>query len=153
MRAAYKFLAYAIDALILLQAAMIAWAVFGLSTWIEDDNQLTKSVMEGDTFVFTEERGFMVHGISGMMLIPLIGLVLLIVSFFARIPEGTKWAGMLFVGILVQVALGIFGHSVSAAGALHGAWALLLFWLAYRTARQSDVHEVAPAAYESSTVR
>ena len=139
MRSAYKFLAYAIDVLILVQAAMIAWAVFGLSKWIEDGNSLTKAKMEGDTFSFTEERGFMIHGINGEMLIPLIGLILLIISFFAKVPEGTKWAGMLFGGIVLQVALGLFAHGLPFLGMLHGLNALLLFWLAYRTAKQADV--------------
>ena len=94
MRSAYKFLAYAIDALILLQAAAMAWAVFGLANWIEDGNTLTKAKMEGDdASCFTEERGFMIHGINGQMLIPLIGLILLIISFFAKVPGGSKWAG------------------------------------------------------------
>ena len=85
----------------------MAWAVFGLSTWIEDGHTLTKSAMEGDKTLFTEENGFMIHGMNGMMLIPLVALVLLIVSFFAKVPEGVKWAAMVFVGVILQVALGI----------------------------------------------
>jgi len=152
MRSAYKYLAYAIDALILVQAAAIAWAVFGLGKWIEDGNSLTKAKMEGDTFAFTEERGFMIHGINGQMLIPLVGLILLIVSFFAKVPEGRKWAGMLFGGIVIQVLLGMFGHGLPALGVLHGMNALLLFWLAYRTAKQADVVAVV-ASPEDATVR
>ena len=153
MRSAYKYLAYAIDALILLQAAAMAWAVFGLSKWIEDGNSLTKAKMEGDTFSFTEERGFMIHGMNGMMLIPLIGLILLIVSFFAKVPEGPKFAGMLFGGIVIQVALGLFAHGLPALGFIHGFWALLLFWLAYRTAKQAEVFTESAAPYEASSVR
>lgn len=153
MRSAYKYLAYAVDALILLQAAMIAWAVFGLSKWIEDGNSLTKAKMDGNTFSFTEERGFMIHGINGQMLIPLVGLVLLIISFFAKVPEGPKWAGMLFGGIVLQVALGMLSHGVPALGAVHGLWALLLFWLAYRTARQADVVAAGASAPEAAVVR
>lgn len=138
MRSAYRYLAYAVEALILLQAAFIAWAVFGLSKWVEDGNTLTKARMEGGTFAFTEARGFMFHGISGEMLIPLVGLVLLIVSFFAKVPEGPKWAGMLFGGILVEVVLGTVAQGVPALGFIHGFWALLLFWLAYRTAQQAS---------------
>jgi hypothetical protein len=146
MRAAYKYLAYAIDLLILLQAAAIAWAVFGLTAWIEDGHTLSKSAIEGDKTLFSEENGFAIHGISGTMLIPLVALVLLIVSFFAKVPEGVKWAAMIFVGIIVQVALGITAHSVPALGFIHGFWALLLFWLAWRAARQADVvAETAPA--------
>ncbi|MEO7071354.1 MAG: hypothetical protein ABI131_12785 [Nostocoides sp.] len=147
MRAAYKYLAYAIDVLILVQAAAIAWAVFGLSKWIEDGNTLTKAKLDGNTFSFTEERGFMIHGINGQMLIPLVGLVLLIISFLAKVPGGPKWAGMLFGGIVLQVVLGMTAHAVPALGFIHGFWALLLFWLAYRTAKQADVHGTAePAA-------
>lgn len=153
MRSAYKLLAYAIDALILIQAAAIAWAVFGLSRWIEDGNTLSKAKMEGDTFSFGEERGFMIHGINGQMLIPLVGLILLIISFFAKVPEGTKWAGMLFGGIVIQVMLGLTAHGVPALGAVHGVWALLLFALAYRTAKQADVVHAVVAPYEDASAR
>jgi hypothetical protein len=154
MRSAYKYLAYAIDALILLQAAAIAWAVFGLSSWIDDGNTITKAKMENhDGFLFTEERGFMIHGINGQMLIPLIGLILLIISFFAKVPEGPKWAAMLFAGIVLQVVLGMAAHAVPALGFIHGFWALLLFWLAYRTGKQADVVTTGTSAPEAATVR
>src|SRR6478735_7404581 len=153
MRSAYKYLALAIDALILVQAAAIAWAVFGLGKYIEDGNSLTKAKMEGDTFSFTEERGFMIHGINGQLLIPLIGLILLIISFFAKVPEGRKYAGMLFGGIVVQVALGMTAHALPALGFIHGFWALLLFWLAFRTAKQADLLDAGSAAPEAAAVR
>ena len=153
MRSAYKYLALAIDALILVQAAAIAWAVFGLGKYIEDGNSLTKAKMEGDTFSFTEERGFMIHGINGQLLIPLIGLILLIISFFAKVPGGSKYAGMLFVGILLQVVLGMAAHALPALGFIHGFWALLLFWLAYRTAKQADVVISDTTASEAAAVR
>jgi hypothetical protein len=153
MRTAYKSLAYAIDALILLQAAAIAWAVFGLSKWIEDGNTLSKSVMEGEKTPFTEANGFAIHGISGTMVIPLVALVLFGISFFAKVPEGVKWASMILVGIILQVVLGIAAHSVPALGFLHGFWALLLFWLAWRAARQADVVEVTRPAAEDVPAR
>ena len=153
MRSAYKYLAFAIDALILVQAAAIAWAVFGLGKYIEDGNSLTKAKMEGNTFSFTEERGFMIHGINGQMLIPLIGLILLIISFFAKVPEGRKYAAMLFGGIVLQVALGMAAHALPALGFIHGFWALLLFWLAYRTAKQADLVTPASATPEGAAVR
>jgi hypothetical protein len=143
MRSAYKYLAYAIDALILLQAAAMAWGVFGLAKWIEDGGTLNKAKFEGNETLFTEENGFAIHGISGTTLIPLVALILLIISFFAKVPEGPKWAAMLFVGIVIQIALGLFAHSVPALGFIHGFWALLLFGLAFRTAKQADVGTVA----------
>ena len=151
MRSAYKYLAYAVDVLILVQAAAISWAVFGLSKWVDDGHTVTKSNIEGSKTLFTEENGFAIHGINGTMLIPLVGLVLLVISFFAKVPEGPKWAGMLFGGIVIQVVLGLTAHSVPALGFLHGFWALLLFWLAYRTARQADDVAHTGAAYEGSS--
>jgi hypothetical protein len=154
MRSAYKYLAYAIDVLILVQAAAIAWAVFGLGKWIEDGNTMTKAKLESrDGFLFAGERGFMIHGINGQMLIPLVGLVLLVISFFAKVPGGVKWAAMVFGGIVVQVLLGMTAHGAPFLGALHGILALLLFWLAYRTARQADVVEAVGASPEAATVR
>jgi hypothetical protein len=151
MRSVYKFLAYAIDVLIFVQAAMIAWAVFGLGKYIEDGNSISKASIEGDKMLFTEENGFMVHGINGELLIPLIGLILLIVSFFAKVPQGVKWAGMVFGAIVLQVALGLFAHGVPALGMLHGINALLLFWLAFRTAKQADA-VVADTTPQAATV-
>ncbi len=152
MRSAYKFLAYAIDVLIIVQASAIAWAVFGLGKWIEDGNSLSKSKMESDTFFFTEERGFMIHGINGQMLIPLVGLIFLIVSFFAKVPGGAKWAGMVFGGIVLQVALGILGHGLPFLGLLHGINALLLFWLAWHAAKRADLVGT-PAASDEVAAR
>ncbi len=154
MRAAYKFLAYAIDVMIFFQAAVVAWALFGLSKWVEDGNQLTKASMESDTFKFTAERGFMFHGIGGEMVIPLLGLILLIVSFFAKVPGGVKWAAMLFGGIVLQVVLAFVAFGVPLIGMLHGINALLLFWLAFRAARAADEVETGAAdAPEAAAVR
>ncbi len=151
MRAAYKYLAYAIDVLILLQAAAIAWAVFGLSKWIEDGNTINKAKLEGDKMLFSEENGFAIHGISGTTLIPLVALILLIISFFAKVPSGPKWAAMVFGGVVVQIVLGMTAHSVPALGFIHGFWALLLFWLAWRTAKQADVVAESKATYEAAS--
>ncbi|SDS76896.1 hypothetical protein SAMN04488570_2648 [Nocardioides scoriae] len=139
MRAAYRYLAYTIDALILLQAAAIAWAVFGLSAWVEDGNTLSTATMESDETPFPEVLGFAIHGISGTVLIPLVALVLLVVSFFARVPKGAAYAGMVFGGVVVQVLLGMFAHGVPFLGFVHGFWALLLFLVALRAARQAGV--------------
>ena len=83
--------------------------------------------MESDESPFPEVAGFIIHGISGTMVIPLVALVLLIVSFFAKVPEGAKWAGMVFGGVVVQVACSaIFAHGLPFLGFVHGFWALLI---------------------------
>ena len=137
MRAAYRYLAYAIDALILLQAAAIAWAVFGLSAWVEDGNTLSTATVESDEMPFPEVLGFAVHGISGTVLIPLVALALLVVSFFARVPRGVAYAGMVLAGVVVQVLLGMVAEDLPVLGLVHGSWALLLFLVALRAARQA----------------
>jgi hypothetical protein len=153
MRAAYKFLAYAIDALILLQAAMIAWAIFGESKYIDDGHTVSKALQESDTLPFPEVVGFIVHGINGELLIPLVGLILLIVSFFAKVTDGTKYAAMLFGGIVIQVLLGLFAHGLPLLGMIHGLWALLLFALAFRAAKLVDADHAAVAAPEDAVAR
>ena len=130
MRGVYRFFAFLIAAEVAIQAAAIALAVFGLTKWIEDGGTLSKATMEGDDSSITGVVGFMVHGINGTMLVPLIGLVFLIVSFFAQVPGGVTWAAVTFVTIVLQVVLGILAHEVYALGALHGLLALVLFGVA-----------------------
>jgi hypothetical protein len=139
MRSAYRNLDYAIAALIVVQAAAIAWALFGESKYIDDGHNVNKALQDSDTLPFPEVVGFIVHGINGEMLIPLVAIALLIVSFFAKVPEGPKWAGMLLGGIAIQIVLGVIGGGLPILGVLHGANALLLFWLAFRAAKQAGV--------------
>jgi hypothetical protein len=120
MRPAFKYLAYLIPVLVLVQAAAIAWAVFGLGHWIDGGGTLDKAAMESNTFHFGEERGFMIHGINGQMVIPLISIVVLVLSFLAKVPGGTKWAAILLVDVIVQVVLGMTAHSAPVLGMLHG---------------------------------
>jgi heme A synthase len=72
--------------------------------------------------------GFIVHGMNGMFVIPALALVLLVVSFFAKVPRGVVWAAVLLVLIVVQVLLGI-AH-VPELAMLHGVNALLVFTVA-----------------------
>ena len=60
---------------------------------------------------------------------------------------------MLFGGIVLQVALGLAAHGLPALGFIHGFWALLLFWLAYRTAKQADLVGADTTAPEAAAVR
>jgi heme A synthase len=81
-----------------------------------------------------------------MMIIPLIALLLLIFSFFAKVPGGVKWAGVVLGLVVMQVTLGLLGHSIPALGAMHGLNALLLFSAAIHTARRASRVAVTPAA-------
>jgi Family of unknown function (DUF6220) len=133
MRSAYRVLAFLVAGLVVVQAAAIAYAVAGLGKWVEDGNTFDKAAFESDDTTFDGIVGFMVHGINGMMLIPLVALLLLIVSFFAKVPGGVGRAAMVLGLVILQVALGLFGHEIPALGGLHGLNALILFGAAVMT--------------------
>ncbi len=147
MRSAYKSFAYAIAVLVALQSMFMVFAIAGLYGYIMDGGTLTESSMTSDEGLgFTGEVGFMLHGMSGMMLIPLIALVFLILSFFAKIPGGAMWAGAVLGLVVLQVVLGLFGHETPYAGALHGLNALVLFTTALMAGRRASLtSDVAPA--------
>ena len=86
---------------------------------------------------FTGVGGFALHGINGMMIIPLLVLALLIVSFFAKIPEGSKRAGILVGLVVVQVVLGLVSHSVPYLGPLHALNAFAILVLAYQAGQRA----------------
>jgi len=136
MRATYRYLAYAIPVLVAVQAAAIAFAFFGLTAWIDDGNQMTKAAMESDSTSFTGVVGFMIHGMVGEMLIPLVAIALLIVSFFARVPGGSKWAAFVLLDIVLQIVLAFTAFGAPVVGLLHGLNALFLAWLGFAAARR-----------------
>jgi hypothetical protein len=152
MRAAYKYLAYAIPVLVAVQAAAIAFAFFGLSKWIEDGGTLDKAAMESEDTSFTGVVGFMVHGINGQMLIPLVALILLIVSFFAKVPGGVKWAAFILVDVIVQIVFAFAGFGAPVLGMFHGLNALLLAWLGYAAGRRADIGIADPSYREAAAV-
>lgn len=129
MRSAFRVLAYIIAAEVVIQAAAIAYAMFGLGSWIDNGGTLNKSVLDDGTS-FTGAVGFAIHGINGEMVIPLLALVLLVVSFFAKVAGSAKWAGAILALVVIQVLLGLFGHSAPILGPLHGINALILFAVA-----------------------
>ncbi|MEJ8278862.1 hypothetical protein [Pseudonocardia spirodelae] len=137
MRSAYRVLAWLIALEVVVQAGAIAYAVFGLSTWIQGGGVLDKAAMESETTEFTGLGGFPLHGINGQMVIPALGLILLVVAFFARIAGGVRWAATVLGLIVLQVLLGLFAHDVTALGALHGATALALLACAVLAARRA----------------
>jgi hypothetical protein len=138
MKSAYRVLAYLIALEVVVQAAAVAFAIAGLGTWIQEGGVLDAAAMESESIGFTGEAGFMVHGINGQMIVPLIALLLLISSFFAKIPGGVLWAGLVLGTVVVQVLLGMLGHGLPALGLLHGIGAFVLFTLAVIAARRSE---------------
>jgi hypothetical protein len=77
-----------------------------------------------------ENIGLELHSVVGMMVIPFLALVLLIVSFFAGVAGGVKWAAIIFGLVVLQVLLAFAALGAPAVGALHGLNALALIAVA-----------------------
>jgi hypothetical protein len=138
MKSVYRVLAYLVALEVVIQAAAIAFALFGLTKWIDDGGVLDAAAVQSESTTFTGLIGFIVHGLNGQFIVPLIALLLVIVSFFAKVPGGVMWAGLVLLTVIVQVLLGIFAHGVPELGILHGIVAMALFAFAVVAARRAE---------------
>ena len=138
MRSAYKFLAYAIDALILLQAAAMAWAVFGLSTGSRTATRRPRPASRADELPV--HRGARVHDPrhqrhdadpAGR---PDPADHLLLRQGAGRCQVRRRWCSAASCSRSPSASS---ATRLPALGFIHGFWALLLFWLACRTAKQA----------------
>lgn len=128
MRTAYKVLAWIIAAEVMVQAAVMVYAIAGLGIYIDSGGGvIDKNAFDSGDTLFPEMAGFVIHSMNGSTIIPALALILLIVSFFAKVPGGVKWAGFVLLAVVVQVLLGMFLHVVALVGLFHGINALILF--------------------------
>ncbi|MGH3475157.1 MAG: hypothetical protein ACRDOT_09625 [Aeromicrobium sp.] len=148
MRKTYRIIADAIAVLVVLQAAFMVWAIAGLFTWIDEGATLDKSVIEGwadEPPTWDGALGHFLHLMSGTFLIPLLGIVLLLVSFFAKVPRGVALAGLVVVLIVIQYLAGFFAEpGMPYLGLIHGANAFILFGAALAAAKMAKADAVAP---------
>jgi hypothetical protein len=128
MRSTYRVLAHLVALGVVLQAASIAFAWFAVINELEGGAVYDQS-SEGNA-------GHMLHGMVGMNLIPLLSLALLVVSFFAKVPGGVRWAAIVLGLAVLQVVMGIVAFGLPAVGALHGVNALVLFSVALVAGRR-----------------
>jgi hypothetical protein len=138
MRKAYRILADVIAIGVAVQSMAMVWAIAGLFAWIDDGGTISKSVLDSwddNPPDFQGAAGFALHGIIGMMVIPVIGLALLAVAFFADVPGGVKWAGIVAISIIIQVVAGLAGEDAPWLGLVHGLNAFALFAAALFAAR------------------
>ena len=140
MKATYVWLTRLIALGVVLQAAFIALGTFEIFKAAEDGK------------VFTEDSdynaGQILHSIFGVMVIPLLALVLLIISFFARIQGGVKWAAAIFGLIVLQFVLALLSFSAPVIGTLHGLNAFALAAVAGLAGRQAGRSSLAPPQRE-----
>jgi hypothetical protein len=151
MRNAYRVLAYLIAALVVVQAGAIAYGMFGLFNWVEGGGTYDQAALEAEDAGIGGGFGFGLHITIGYFVIPIVALLLLIMSFFAKVPGGVRWAVFLFLTVVVQTLLAGFAQEVAGIGWLHGMVALVLFGLAVtagiRAGRQVPVAvEAAPTS-------
>jgi hypothetical protein len=111
MKATYIWLSRLIAIGVVLQAMFIAFGMFDIIKAADDGKVYTST---------TETAGQSLHSIFGSIIIPLLALGLLIISFFARIPGGVKWAAITFGLVVLQFALAAVSFSVPFIGLLHG---------------------------------
>lgn len=136
MRATYRILAMLIAAGVVVQAAAIAFALFDIAHKTDDGQVFTKD---------TENGGIVFHQVLGMMVLPVVALLLLIVSFFARVPGGVKWAGITFGVTVLQIVLAYAGKPVPLIGVLHAVNAFALAATASLAMRQARLAGAPPA--------
>jgi hypothetical protein len=145
MRTAYRVLAFAIAALVAVQAAAIGYALFAQLHWVGEGGILDAAALESGDAAGTGAMIF--HALNGAAFL-LVSLALLIVSFFAKIPKGVRWAVIVLVSTILQIALGTLSRFLPEIGAIHGAWAMLLFGVAVmaamRASKPAVVEEPAP---------
>jgi Family of unknown function (DUF6220) len=140
MRIAYRVLAFLLAIEVVVQAMAIAYAIAGLGKWVEDDGGvLNKQVLDSDSPDFQGVGGFATHGINGTMIIPIVVILLLIVSFFAKVPGGVQKAAILFGLVALQVFLGIFSHEIPGVIVLHVLNAFAILGLAIAAGRSTMV--------------
>ena len=140
MRNVYRVLAFLVAIEVVVQAMAIAYGIAGLAYWVEEDGGvLNKAVFDSDDPGFAGIGGFITHGINGMMIIPLLVLLLLIVSFFAKVPGGVRSALILVGLVVLQVFLGIFSHSVPYVILLHVLNAFAILGVAAMAGRSASV--------------
>ena len=126
MKQTYRVVSGLIALGVLTQAAAIAYGWFNALHDVDNGLIIDKN--------YDGNAGHGIHAFVGFNVMPLLGLILLIVSFFAAksVPGARKWAGIVFGLILLQVALALFAFSVPALGALHGINALAVLGTAVR---------------------
>jgi hypothetical protein len=122
LRTAYKVVAHIIAIAVVIQAALIAWALFGLIPSLQ-----AGILPEGPPLAA------IMHGMIGTYGAPILVLALLVIALLAH--AGLKWALWLVLAVAVQITLAFVAFDASWVGLLHGANAFAIIALAEVGAR------------------
>jgi glucan phosphoethanolaminetransferase (alkaline phosphatase superfamily) len=151
VRQTYRVLAGLIALGVVVQAMVVAFGFFTVGHDVSDGKVLNETNFgeDGDY----SPVGLVLHGFLGMTVIPAIAIILFIISFFAKVPGGVKWAGFVLLAVIVQVVLGLAAHSVPALGLLHGLNAFVVLGTAAMAARRAaTMSSAAASAHETAAV-
>src|SRR3954470_1921075 len=121
MKAAYRGFAFAVAIGVLLQAAWIALGTFSLAKYTDDGPTIDKE--------WDGNLGFALRGIFAIVVL-VCAIILFGLSFGARVPEGTKWAGFVLLAVVLQWVFAFISFGVPAIGILHGINAFVVVALA-----------------------
>jgi len=149
----YRVLGSLVALGVVVQAALIAYGIAGLSHWIYDDrNTATRATFEEHSGIdYGGKTGFELHGELGALWLPLLALAFLVVASVTRrsVEHGLRWAGIVLWLMVLQAVLGFATLAVPGLSVLHAVNALALFSAAtYAATRLSPAPRTtsAPAA-------
>lgn len=128
MKTAYRAIALLICLGVIVQAAAVAFGWFDVIAELNDGVVYTQ---DSD-----RKPGHVIHGIVGMNVMPLLGLLLLVSSFFTKVKGTSKWAAFVLLAIVLQIVMAFISFSTPLVGLLHGVNAFVIFGLALIAARR-----------------
>lgn len=141
MRQTYRVLGFLIALAVVVQASAIAFGTFGFFSEIDRGTVFTPSSDAPNI-------GPMLHAINGTLVIPVLGLALLVVSFFAKVHRGIRLALFTFIAVVIQINLAFISFDTPAIGLLHGTNAFVVLGLALLAARAPAREAPVPATPE-----
>lgn len=124
MRKLYTGLAWVVAGGVVVQAAAIAFAFGGMLNLVSEGGVVDKALLEAFQAGGVGELGFLIHGLVGGVVIPLLALALLVVSFLVRAHGARLWAAIVFGLVALQVTLGFSITDMPYLGLIHGANAM-----------------------------
>lgn len=127
MRTAFRVVAWVIAGAVMVQAAVMVFAIAGLFHYVSAGGVVSA---ESEPDAFPEGVGVAIHIMLANYLFPLLGLAIVAAAAFTKRTKAI-WTGViLLVLILLEWYLGVAGYSAPFAGALHGINGLVIFGLA-----------------------
>ena len=121
---AYRGIAQVIAALVVLQAAFIAYALFRVQGELDDGKQVPKDGNIGQGL----------HSI-GAMVVAVLAIALLVTALVTKLEGAARRAGMVLGAVVLQFVLAFIGFSAAVVGALHGINAFVVLGAALYASR------------------